>query len=147
MTPEIEKIREIVENGAVIDVAPEFRAIHRTAPFRNLQQRMLPVYKKAMAEMHVKNKVLLLFHVEDIPPLIYERMHSANEYHWRPENGKIAGRPLLDCSNCTPGETPLNSEATKELGIALHMFIRTPAIVSRTKQRVHGACAQRYTAP
>ena len=35
--PEIKKIREIVENGAVIDVAPEFRAIHRTAPFRNLQ--------------------------------------------------------------------------------------------------------------
>ena len=89
--PEIKKIREIVENGAVIDVAPEFRAIHRTAPFRNLQQRMLPVYKKAVAEMHAKNKVLL-FHVEDIPPLIYERMHTAN--------GKIAGRPLLDCSNC-----------------------------------------------
>ena len=76
--PGIEKIREIVENGAVIDVAPEFHAIHRTAPFRNLQQRMLPVYKKAGAEMHAKNKVLL-FHVEDIPPLIYERMHTANE--------------------------------------------------------------------
>jgi hypothetical protein len=46
-------------------------------------------------------------------------MHTANEYQWRSENGEIAGRPLLDCSNCAPGETPLNSEATKELGITL----------------------------
>ena len=83
---------------------------------------MLPVDKKAVAEMHAKNKVLL-FHVEDLPPLIYERMHTANEYHWHPENGKIAGRPLLDCSNCAPGETPLNSEATKELGIARYLKV------------------------
>ena len=57
--PEIEKIRGIVEVGAVIDTAPEFRPIHRTAPFRNLQLRMLPVYKKAVADMHAKNKVLI----------------------------------------------------------------------------------------
>ena len=86
---------------------------------------MLPVDKKAVAEMHAKNKVLL-FHVEDLPPLIYERMHTANEYHWHPENGKIAGRPLLDCSNCAPGETPLNSEATKELDIARYQKVRLP---------------------
>ena len=86
MTPRFKKIRDIVENGAVmIDVVSKFRAIHRTAPFRNLQLRMLPVCKKAVAELHAKNKVLL-FHVEDIPPLfIYERMHTANEYHWCPE--------------------------------------------------------------
>jgi hypothetical protein len=41
--PEIAKIRDIVEIGAVIDTAPEFLPIHRTAPFRNLQLRMLPV--------------------------------------------------------------------------------------------------------
>ncbi len=41
--PEIEKIQEIVEIGAIIDTTPEFRPIHRTAPFRNLQLRMLPV--------------------------------------------------------------------------------------------------------
>ena len=39
--PEISKIRGIVENSSVIDVAPEFCAIHRTAPFCNLQLRML----------------------------------------------------------------------------------------------------------
>jgi hypothetical protein len=111
-----------VDNGTVIDVVPEFRAIYRTAPFRNLQLRMLPVYKKAVAEMHK----VLLFHVEDIPPLIYERMHTANEYHWRPERGEIAGRPLLDCSNYAPGKTPLNSEARKELGIARYQKVRLP---------------------
>jgi len=86
------KIRDFVDNGTVIDVGPEFRAIHRTAPFRNLQLRMLPVYKKAVAEMHK----VLLFHVEDIPPLIYERMHTANEYHWRPrEERSRAARYLI----------------------------------------------------
>ena len=64
-----------------------------------LQVRMLPVYKKAVAGMHAQNNVLL-FRIEDIPTEIYETiMHTANEYHWRPEPGKIAGRPLLDCSN------------------------------------------------
>ena len=93
--PEIGK-RDIVEIGVVIDTAPEFRPIHRTAPFRNLQLRMLPVYKKAVADMHAKNKVLI-FNVEDFPQHIYAKMHMANEYHWRPEQGKVARRPLLDC--------------------------------------------------
>ena len=48
--PEITKIRDIVEIGAVIGTAPEFCPIHRTAPFRNFQLRMLPVYKKAVAD-------------------------------------------------------------------------------------------------
>ena len=45
---------------------------------------------------------------------------------WRPENGNIAGRPLLNCSNCTPAETPLNSEAMKELGIARYQKVYMP---------------------
>ena len=48
--PEIAKIRDIVKIGAVIGTAPEFRPIHRTAPFHNLQLRMLPVCKKAVAD-------------------------------------------------------------------------------------------------
>ena len=123
--PKIEKIQAIVETGAVIDTTPKFRPIHRTAPFRNLQLRMLPVHKKAEADMQAKNKVLI-FDVEDIPQHIYARMHTANEYHWRPEQGKVAGRPLLDCSNCAPGEIPLNSDATKELGIARYQKVQLP---------------------
>ena len=123
--PEIEKIRNIVENGAIIDMAPEFRAIHRTALYRNLQLRMLPVYKKAVADMHAKNKVQI-FDVEDNPLHAYAKMHTANEYHWRPEPGKVAGRPLLDCSNCSFGEIPLNSDATKELGIARYQKVKLP---------------------
>ena len=109
--PQIEKIRDIVQNGATIDMAPDFTPIHRTAPYRNLQLRMLPVYKKAVAAMHATNKVLL-FHVDDIPAELYAEMHTANEYHWRPEPGKVAGRPLLDCSNAAPGEVPLRSNKT-----------------------------------
>ena len=124
--PQIDKIRNIVHNGAVIDTAPDFTAIHRTAPYhRNLQVRMLPVYKKAVAAMHATNKVLL-FHVDDIPAELYAKMHTANEYHWRPEPGKVAGRPLLNCSNCAEGENPLNSEATKLLGIERYQKVTLP---------------------
>jgi hypothetical protein len=123
--PQIEKIRDIVQNGATIDMAPDFTPIHRTAPYRNLQLRMLPVYKKAVAAMHATNKVLL-FHVDDIPAELYAEMHTANEYHWRPEPGKVAGRPLLDCSNAAPGEVPLNSEATKLLGIERYQKVVLP---------------------
>ncbi len=123
--PQIEKIRDIVQNGATIDMAPDFTPIHRTAPYRNLQLRMLPVYKKAVAAMHAANKVLL-FHVDDIPAALYAEMHTANEYHWRPEPGKVAGRPLLDCSNAAPGEIPLNSEATKLLGIERYQKVVLP---------------------
>ncbi len=38
----------------------------------------------------------------------------------------MAGRPLLDCLNCAPGEIPLNSDATKELGIARYQKVKLP---------------------
>ena len=77
--------------------------------------------------MHAQHKVHL-FRKEDIPTEIYETMHTANEYHWRPEPGKIVGRPLLDCSNCAPGEIPLNSEGTKDLGIQRYQRVVLPTI-------------------
>jgi len=56
----IEKIRDIIGNGVVIDMAPEFRAIYRTTPpYRNLQLRMLPEYKQAVTDMHAKKQRLL----------------------------------------------------------------------------------------
>jgi hypothetical protein len=51
----------------------------------------------------------------------------ANEYHLlRPEPGQIAGRPLLDCSSCAPGEIPLISEETKCLGLQRYRRIVLP---------------------
>jgi len=126
--PNYDKIRDLVDKGVVIDTAKDFKPIHRTAKFRNLQLRMLTVHRKAVVEMHEKSKVLL-FRISDIPPEIYDTMHTANEYHWRPEPGKIAGRPLLDCSNCAPGEIPLNSEETKEMGILRYQRVHLPTFM------------------
>ena len=123
--PNYAKIYDLVDRGAVIDTAVDFKPTHRTAPFRNLQLRMLTVHRKAVVDMHGKNKVLL-FRIPDIPSAIYDTLHTANEYHWRPEPGKIAGRPLLDCSNCAVGEIPLNSEETKELGIQRYQKVHLP---------------------
>lgn len=125
--PNYTKIRTLVDKGVIIDTAADFTPIHRTAKFRNLQVRMLPVYKKAVAGMHAQSKVLL-FRTGDIPVEIYNTMHTANEYHWRPEPGKVAGRPLLDCSNCALGEIPLNSEETKELGIKRYQRVKLPTL-------------------
>ena len=95
------KIRKLVDTGVVIDTAADFHPIHRTAIFRNMQIRLLQVYRKAVAGMHASNKVLLFRIIADILREIYV-MHPANEYHLRPEPGQIAGRPLLDCSSCAP---------------------------------------------
>ena len=69
---------------------------------------------------------MLIFDVEDIAPHVYAKMHKANEYHWHPKQGKIAGRSLLGCSNCAPAEIPFNSDATKELGIAKYQKVQLP---------------------
>ena len=115
-----------MKNGAIIDMAPKFRAFHCTAQYRNLQLRMLQVYKKAVTDMHAKNKVLIIY-VENIPLHVYAKNHTANEYHWHPEQGKVAGRPSLDCSNCIFSEIPLNSDnAIKELGIARYQIVKLP---------------------
>ena len=74
--------------------------------------------------MHAKNKVLI-FDVEDIPQHVYAKMHTA-KYHWRLKQGKVAGRHLLDCSNCAPDKIPLKSDATKELGIARYQKVQLP---------------------
>jgi hypothetical protein len=90
-----------------------------------MQTRLLPVYRKAVSEMHDKHKVLL-FRLSDLTSEELENIHCANEYHWRPEPGKVAGRPLLDCSNAPPGEIPLNSEYTRLRGIERYQQVKLP---------------------
>jgi len=75
--------------------------------------------------MHAANRVLILL-LEDLTESERADIHMANEYHWRAEPGKIAGRPLMDCSNAQPGITPLNTEATKQLGIARYQPVVLP---------------------
>jgi imidazolonepropionase-like amidohydrolase len=48
--PHYAKIRTLVDKGVIIDTAADFQPIHRTAKLRNLQVRMLPVYRKAVSE-------------------------------------------------------------------------------------------------
>ena len=57
--PRFENVRQIITEGGHIDTPPNFVRTRRTAPFRHMQTRLLPVYYKAVAEMHDKHKVLL----------------------------------------------------------------------------------------
>ncbi len=75
--------------------------------------------------MHDKHKVLL-FQLSDLTPEELQNLHCANEYHWRPEPGKVAGRPLLDCSNAPPDAIPLNSEYTRLRGIERYQQVKLP---------------------
>ncbi len=59
-----------------------------------MQTRLLPVYNKVVAEMHNKHKVLL-FRLSDLVPEEQRNIRCSNEYHWRPERGKVAGSPLF----------------------------------------------------
>ncbi len=54
------KILDIVQNGAIADTDPTFAKSARTAPFRDLQRRLTPVYNKHAATMHAANRVLIL---------------------------------------------------------------------------------------
>jgi hypothetical protein len=75
--------------------------------------------------MHAANRVLIL-PLEDLTESERADIHMANEYHWRAEPGKVASRPLMDCSNAQPGITPLNTEVTKQLGIARYQPVVLP---------------------
>ena len=119
------KILEIVQNGTVADTDPAFTKSPRTAPFHDLQRRFTPVYNKHAATMHVANRVLIL-PIDQLTQSECADLHMANEYHWRAEPGKIAERPLMDCSNAQPGIIPLNTETTKQMGIARYQTVVLP---------------------
>ena len=123
--PAYTKLYEIVHTGAIADIDPLFTPNTRTAPIRDLQRRLLPVYHQAAAAMHAANRVLI-FPVDELTEAERSQIHMANEFHWRPEPGKPAGRPLMDCSNAPPGQTPLNTEFTKLKGIERYQQVRLP---------------------
>ena len=63
-----------------------FTLIYRTAKFRNLQVRMLPVYRKAVAEMLARIERITIV----IPNFCCSAgdllcFDTANEYYWHPK--------------------------------------------------------------
>ena len=72
------------------------------------------------------HKVLLFRLLSDLKAEEIQNIHCANEYHWRPEPGKVADRPLLDCSNAPPGVIPLNSDFTRLRDIERYQQVKPP---------------------
>ena len=116
-----------MHNGAIADIDPNFVKHERSAPFRELHKRMETVYHKHAATMHAANRVLLL-PVDQLTSEERADIHMANEFHWRAEPGKVAGRPLMDCSNAPAGQTPLNTEITKQKGIERYQPVVLPTL-------------------
>ena len=112
------KILEIVQKGAVADTDPAFIKSARTAPLRDLQRRLTPVYNEHAAVM--------ILPIDQLTESECEDLHMSNEDHWRAEPGKIAGRSLIDSSNAQPGVIPLNTETTNQLGIARYQTVVLP---------------------
>ena len=78
--------------------------------------------------MHAANRVLIL-PVDQLMESERAGLHMANEYHLRAEPGKVAGRPLMDCSNAQPSINPLNTETTtKQLDIARYQAVVLPTL-------------------
>lgn len=125
--PDIGKFLRICDHGAVADKDLNIRCTERTAPHRNLQRRLAPVYYKTAAGMHDTTDKLLLFRVADLTPEERGQIHMIkNEYYWQPDPRKVAGRPLMDCSNAAPGAISLNTETTKESGIERYKRVTLP---------------------
>jgi len=53
--PRFDIVHQIITEGGHIDTPPGFVRTGRTAPFRHMQTRLLPVYNKAVAELHDKH--------------------------------------------------------------------------------------------
>ena len=77
--------------------------------------------------MHAANRVLIHL-IDQLTQSECADLHMANEYYWRAEPGKIAGRPLMDCSNAQPGIIPLNTETTKQMSIARYQTMVLPTL-------------------
>ena len=114
------KILDKFQNGEIANTDRRARP-----PFRDLQCRLTPMYNKHAATMHTANRVLIL-PVDQLTESERADLHMANEYHWRAEPGKVAGLPLMGCSNAQLGIIPLNTETTKQLGIARFQTVVLP---------------------
>jgi hypothetical protein len=86
--------------------------------------------------MRIANRVLIL-PIDELTESERADLHMANKFHWRAEPGKVAGRPLMDCSNAQSGITPLNAETTKQLGIARYQTVVLPNLLPKTKTCDH----------
>ena len=75
--------------------------------------------------MHAANRFLIL-PLDQLTESERADLHIANKYYWHAERGKVPGRPLMDCSNAQHGITPLNTETTKQLGIARYQPVVLP---------------------
>ena len=69
--------RQIITEDGHIETPPDFVRTRRTAPFCHKQTRLMPVYYKAVAEMHDKHNVLL-FRLSDLTPDELKNLHCAN---------------------------------------------------------------------
>ena len=124
--PNAEKLMYVAAYGAVVDVDDDFVEFRRESEFRQLQQRLLPVYRKHAYKMWNNHKALL-FRLSDLSPAILEQLHTANECHWVPKPDSQLGRFIIDCSNVNKGRVPLNGISSKEKGIARYQKVVLPS--------------------
>jgi len=125
--PHFDILKEIAEVGGEIDFDDDFTPFRRSAPLRNLQQRMLPVYRKHAYKMWQTNRGLL-FRLKDLDPGTLASLHTGNDCHWTPKPGNPLGRFLFDGSNSPPGTIPLNGGSAKEKGIARYQKVVLPTL-------------------
>ena len=121
--PNYLKIRQLVDKGIVIETAADLTPpIHHNAKFFNMQIRLLPVYRKAVAQIHALNKVLLF------PIAIFPERSTTQCIQLMNITGAISqGRWLVDHYwTVQTGKVPLHFEDTKWLGIKRYQGVLLP---------------------
>lgn len=126
--PYFATLLEIASSGGEVDVDDDFVPFHRTTPLRNLQKRLLPVYRKHAHKMWSSNRGLL-FRLSDLDDDTLASLHTGNDCHWTTKPACAAGRFLIDCSNGPPGTVPLNGGTAKDKGIARYQKVSLPSLL------------------
>ena len=99
--PNFEMLMKVADKGGEVDVDDDFVPSKRTAPLRNLQRRLLPVYRKHAHKMWDSHRGLLL-RLSDLDEETLASMHIANDCHWTPKPANPLGRFLAGARRRSP---------------------------------------------
>jgi hypothetical protein len=125
--PRLPLLLTMATSGGEVDTDLDFVPFRHSGPLRPLQQRLLPVYRYHAHKMWCAGKGLLL-RLVDIPPQTLAEMHTGNSCHLVPKPDTPEGRFIIDASNVSEGQIPLNGETTKAQAILRYGAVTLPNI-------------------
>jgi len=112
---DLERCRDLAINGSRIPLPQGFERQRVPNPLRNLASKLGNTYIKSAYKLWLDGRIMIVPY-KDIMEYDYESLNFSCDIHWVGAPGKVAGRMLIDPSNASEGNYPLNSPEVKEIG-------------------------------